>query len=63
MHGPFPNLKSSIVVQYIESDPARELFSFNDGESSGSRSFQQALYFILEAGVRFVGCGSWYDQG
>jgi hypothetical protein len=62
VHGPFPNLRSSVVVKYIESDPARELFSYNDGGSSSSRSFQQALYYILEAGVRFVGCGSWYDQ-
>lgn len=29
-HGPFPSLRSSIIVKYFEADAARELFAFND---------------------------------
>ncbi|KAJ3206315.1 hypothetical protein HK099_000572 [Clydaea vesicula] len=61
-HGPFPSLKSSVIVKYFEADAARELFSFNDGESRISRKYQVAMHHILEAGVKIVSIASWYDQ-
>ncbi|XJO75150.1 hypothetical protein BDV3_005869 [Batrachochytrium dendrobatidis] len=61
-HGPYPTLKSSLIVKYVESDPARQLFEFNDPDSSISREYYQAAYKVLSAGARFIAVGSWYDQ-
>ncbi|KAJ3035705.1 hypothetical protein HDV00_003466 [Rhizophlyctis rosea] len=61
-HGPFPSLKSSIILKYVEADPARELFDFNDAESAISRRYQAAMRKVLGAGVRMIAIGSWYDQ-
>ncbi|KAI9358637.1 hypothetical protein DFJ73DRAFT_757919 [Zopfochytrium polystomum] len=61
-HGPFPHMKSSVIVQYVESDPARQLFEFNDWNSPISKQFRSAIADILDAGARVVAVGSWYDQ-
>ncbi|KAI8910968.1 hypothetical protein EDD86DRAFT_130706 [Gorgonomyces haynaldii] len=61
-HGPFPDLKSSVIVKYVETDPARELFDFCDGNSKIATQYSKALTEILDLGVRVVAVGSWYDQ-
>jgi hypothetical protein len=61
-HGPFPSLKSSLVVQYIESDPAKQLFDFNLWNSTISMKYREAMVHLLGVGVRVVAVGSWYDQ-
>ncbi|KAJ3036181.1 hypothetical protein HK097_003897 [Rhizophlyctis rosea] len=61
-HGPFPSLKSSLILKYVEADPARELFDFNDAESAISQRYQAAMRRVLAAGVRMTAIGSWYDQ-
>ena len=61
-HGPFPALKTSVIVKYVETEPARELFSFNDGDSSISTQYKTELLEILNAGVKILSVASWYDQ-
>ncbi|KAJ3408851.1 hypothetical protein HDV05_004742 [Chytridiales sp. JEL 0842] len=61
-HGPFPSMKSSVVVQYLEADAARELFEFNDWNSAIATKYRQAMAQVLEAGTRVVAVGSMYDQ-
>eukprot|EP00842_Homolaphlyctis_polyrhiza_P002610 jgi/Hompol1/334/HPOL_005282-RA len=61
-HGPYPQHKSSLIVKYVESDPARQLFEFNEPTSMISTMFYNALHRILTAGVAFTAVGSWYDQ-
>ncbi|KAH9244717.1 hypothetical protein BSLG_002278 [Batrachochytrium salamandrivorans] len=61
-HGPYPQLKSSLIVQYVESDPARQLFEFNDPNSEISQAYYIAAHKVLSAGTRFIAVGSWYDQ-
>ncbi|KAJ3398199.1 hypothetical protein HDU80_009153 [Chytriomyces hyalinus] len=61
-HGPFPHLKSSVVVKYVEADAARQLFEFNDPNSSVSRLYHAAIGQVLNAGIRICAVGSWYDQ-
>ncbi|KAJ3092004.1 hypothetical protein HK102_011630 [Quaeritorhiza haematococci] len=61
-HGPFPTLKSSLIVKYLEADAARELFEFNNPSSTISVKYQTALDYILSKGVRVVAVASWYDQ-
>jgi hypothetical protein len=39
-HGPYPDLKSSVIVKYVEGDPAKELFDFNESTSSISVRYQ-----------------------
>lgn len=29
-HGPYPNLKQSLVIKYVENENAKQLFDFND---------------------------------
>ncbi|KAI9103013.1 hypothetical protein DFS34DRAFT_700745 [Phlyctochytrium arcticum] len=61
-HGPFPALKSSMIVKYFEADAARELFEFNDANSDIARKYYIGMRHILASGVRVVALGSWYDQ-
>ncbi|KAJ3252028.1 hypothetical protein HK104_007337, partial [Borealophlyctis nickersoniae] len=61
-HGPFPALKSSLILKYFEADHARELFEFNNPDSEISRKYQDAMRQILGSGVRVIAVGSWYDQ-
>ncbi|KAJ3333590.1 hypothetical protein HDU76_006331 [Blyttiomyces sp. JEL0837] len=61
-HGPFPLMKSSVVVQYLEADPARQLFEFNDWNSPISIKYRTAMSQVLASGTRVVAVGSWYDQ-
>lgn len=62
-HGPYPHMKSSLIVKYVENDTARELFEFNDCSSLVSRKYYDSLGCLLTAGAKFVAIGSWYDQG
>ncbi|KAL2913608.1 hypothetical protein HK105_206910 [Polyrhizophydium stewartii] len=61
-HGPYPHLKSSVIVKYVESDPARQLFDFNDPTSAIAQTYYAAIHKVLSAGARFIAVGSWYDQ-
>ena len=61
-HGPFPHLRSSFVVRYIEEDPARELFDFNHDDSFISVTYLSAVRRLLDSGVRITTIGSWNDQ-
>ncbi|KAJ3101403.1 hypothetical protein HDU97_001390 [Phlyctochytrium planicorne] len=61
-HGPFPPLKSNLIVKYFEADAARELFEFNDWGSRISRKYQDAMADVLASGTKVVAVGSWYDQ-
>ena len=61
-HGPFPTLKSSVIIKYVESDPAKELFDFNNPTSPISLAYHSAMKFILDSGCRYTAIGSWYDQ-
>ncbi|KAI9346549.1 hypothetical protein BDR26DRAFT_916496 [Obelidium mucronatum] len=60
-HGPFPHLKASVVVKY-EADAARQLFEFNDPNSSITKRYHTAISQVLNAGIRICCVGSWYDQ-
>jgi hypothetical protein len=61
-HGPYPSLKSSLVIKYVEADPAKQLFDFNDPYAEVSRRFYDSMSHILHCGVRVAAIGSWYDQ-
>jgi hypothetical protein len=61
-HGPFPPLKSNLVLKYVEQDAARQLFDFNDPESPISKLFSRCMVNVLESGVKITAIGSWYDQ-
>ncbi|KAJ1538893.1 hypothetical protein HK405_013407 [Cladochytrium tenue] len=61
-HGPFPHMKSSVIIQYVESDPARQLFEFNEWRSPIATKFRNAMANVLDSGARVVAVGSWYDQ-
>ncbi|KAJ3303152.1 hypothetical protein HDV03_004140 [Kappamyces sp. JEL0829] len=61
-HGPFPHLKSSVIIKYVETERAKELFDFNDPTSTVSVAYREAMNDILTAGCRYVAIGSWYDQ-
>ena len=61
-HGPFPHLRASFVVRYIEEDPARELFDFNHADSFISVTYISAVQRILDSGVHISTVGSWNDQ-
>ncbi|KAJ3184447.1 hypothetical protein HDU85_001752 [Gaertneriomyces sp. JEL0708] len=61
-HGPYPSLKSSMIVKYFEADAARELFEFNDANSEIAKKYVIAMRHMLSCGVRVVAIGSWYDQ-
>ncbi|KAJ3217914.1 hypothetical protein HDU67_007065 [Dinochytrium kinnereticum] len=62
MAGPFPPLKSNLIVKYFEADAARELFEFNDWKSRIARKYQEAMADVLASGTKVVAVGSWYDQ-
>ena len=61
-HGPFPSLKNSVIIQYVETEQAKELFDFNDPASRVSDAYMMAMKDILECGCKYVAIGSWYDQ-
>ena len=49
-------------MKYVESDPARQLFDFNDPNSAISQEYYAALHNVLSSGAKFIAVGSWYDQ-
>lgn len=61
-HGPLPSLGSNLVVQYVEADAARELFSLNDPRSDISVQLSDSLQNLISQGVGIVMAGSWLDQ-
>ena len=61
-HGPHPNLGTSVVIKYMERDPARQLFEFNDPNTIIARQYYRALKSVLSTGTRVCMIGSWYDQ-
>ncbi|KAJ2853696.1 hypothetical protein J3B02_003023 [Coemansia erecta] len=61
-HGPFPYLKDNLVIRYIESEAARELFELMDPSSYQSQRYVAALSTILHKGVRLICTGSWVDE-
>ncbi|KAJ1813247.1 hypothetical protein LPJ75_003269 [Coemansia sp. RSA 2598] len=61
-HGPFPYLKDNLVIRYIESEAARELFELMDPSSYQSQRYVAALSMILHKGVRLICAGSWVDE-
>ena len=61
-HGPHPSLGSSVVIKYMEKDPARQLFDFNDPSTAISRQYYRALRSVLTSGTKVCMVGSWYDQ-
>ncbi|KAJ2847812.1 hypothetical protein IWW36_003660 [Coemansia brasiliensis] len=61
-HGPLAHLKDNVVVKYIESGTARELFELMDPSSYQSQRYVAALSTILHHGVRLVCVGSWVDE-
>ena len=61
-HGPFPAIKESMVVKYFEASPARELFDFNDPESTCSKEYVSAAMLVLSHGVRICCVAGWFDQ-
>ncbi|KAJ1665178.1 hypothetical protein IW140_003549 [Coemansia sp. RSA 1813] len=61
-HGPLPHLKDNVVIKYIESEAARELFELMDPSSPQSQRYVAALSTILHKGVRLVCIGSWVDE-
>lgn len=61
-HGPYPDLKTSMIVKYVEGDPAKELFDFNSSTSTISQRYYASLATVLDSGAKFVAIGSWYDQ-
>lgn len=64
--GPLRYLSSSTFVQpyiqYFESSAARELFEFQNTESAVSKSYANALRYILDSGVKMVYVASLNDQ-
>ncbi|KAJ3192392.1 hypothetical protein HK101_006629 [Irineochytrium annulatum] len=61
-HGPFPPIRSNLIVKYFEADAARELFEFNDWGSGIAKRYQEAMQVVLGSGTKVVAVGSWYDQ-
>ncbi|KAJ2454045.1 hypothetical protein EV183_001768 [Coemansia sp. RSA 2336] len=61
-HGPLAHLKDNVVIKYIESGTARELFELMDPSSYQSQRYVAALSTILHRGVRLVCVGSWVDE-
>jgi hypothetical protein len=71
IHGPVPWLKSNVVVQYVETDAARELFelcsngdSINGEQSKDHVSVRtwKAVRKVLDSNVNVVCVASWMDQ-
>jgi hypothetical protein len=61
-HGPFPHLKDTLIVKYVEAESAKELFEFNSSQSYISQQFRSAMERILNSGIKVCAVGSWYDQ-
>ncbi|KAJ2760728.1 hypothetical protein IWQ56_005417, partial [Coemansia nantahalensis] len=61
-HGPLPHLRDNVVIKYIESETARELFELMDPSSHQSQRYVAALSTVLQKGVRLVCIGSWVDE-
>lgn len=60
-HGPFRSIKDSVVIRYVETARARELFDFNAPTSTVSRSYHEAIKALLAFGVRFRCVVGWLD--
>ncbi|ORY72391.1 hypothetical protein BCR35DRAFT_315144 [Leucosporidium creatinivorum] len=64
--GPFVYLYQSYTLSpyfnYVESEPARELFEFQDPESVPAIKFLESLRIILAAGIKVTVVGSINDQ-
>ncbi|GAA6034398.1 hypothetical protein JCM8097_002706 [Rhodosporidiobolus ruineniae] len=64
--GPFIYLYQSLALapyfNYLESAPARELFEFQNPESTAAIKFTESLRIILNAGVKMTVVGSLNDQ-
>ncbi|KAI7833880.1 hypothetical protein BX661DRAFT_177716 [Kickxella alabastrina] len=56
-HGPFPYLKDNLVIRYLESEAARELFELMD-----PAPIKASATTILHKGVRLICTGSWVDE-
>ncbi|KAJ2513476.1 hypothetical protein H4217_006324 [Coemansia sp. RSA 1939] len=61
-HGPLAHLKDNVVIKYIESEAARELFELMDPSSPQSQRYVAALSTVLHRGVRLICIGSWVDE-
>ncbi|KAI9219632.1 hypothetical protein BC828DRAFT_157517 [Blastocladiella britannica] len=61
-HGPFPQNRSSLYVQHLEADAARELFEFNRASSPLSERYASATLRLLNCGARLCLVSSWLDQ-
>lgn len=61
-HGPFPELKSNLVVKYVEADAARELFDLNDPYGDLAVRLQKAITQLLREDALFCEVASWLDQ-
>ncbi|KAJ1502750.1 hypothetical protein HMI55_002758, partial [Coelomomyces lativittatus] len=61
-HGPFPGLRSHLILKYLEADAARELFDFNSSNSDISERYYSACEKILGFGGKLVLVSSWLDQ-
>lgn len=64
--GPFAYLNQSYALSpyfhYVESAPARELFEFQDGESTQARKFLESLRIVLDSGIKMTVIASLTDQ-
>ncbi|KAJ1821766.1 hypothetical protein LPJ75_000634 [Coemansia sp. RSA 2598] len=61
-HGPFPYLKDNLVIRYIDSEAACELFELMDPSSYQSQRYMAAPSTILHKGVRLICAGSWVNE-
>ncbi|KAJ1821239.1 hypothetical protein LPJ75_000759 [Coemansia sp. RSA 2598] len=61
-HGPFPYLKDNLVICYIVSEAARQLFELMGPSSYQSQQYVAALSTILHKGVRPICVGSRVDE-
>ncbi len=58
-HGPFPYLQT--YTKMMEEN-ARELFDFNNPNSSVSKKYYESIEDVLNTGVKLVFVSSWFDQ-
>lgn len=61
-HGPFPPLRTNLVVKYVEADAARQLFDLNNPDSKVSHLLSESLNKVLQSGVNITCVASWLDQ-
>ena len=58
-HGPFPSFLSYTKIM---EENARELFDFNNPNSSVSKKYYESLEDVLNTGVKILFVSSWFDQ-